>query len=80
MAPEHKFETAAKLCKEVIGGFCEGQLALEEASEVLRDALHILGSPHIKVSAMRDHAASVRDCSVWLASARYALLLGWPQR
>lgn len=51
MAPEHKFETAARLCKEVVGGFCEGSLPLEEAPEVLRDALLILGCPHIKAGA-----------------------------
>ena len=50
MAPEHKFETAARLSKEVVGGFCEGgALSLQEAPEVLRDALCILASPHIKV-------------------------------
>jgi hypothetical protein len=54
MAPEHKFATAAKLCSEVLGGFADGLLPLDGASEVLRDALHILASKDIKVFLQDD--------------------------
>jgi hypothetical protein len=56
MSPEHKFNTAAKLCAEVLAGVVDGLLPLAECSEVLRDALHVLGSKDIKVrgrSALR---------------------------
>lgn len=49
MAPEHKFNTAAKLCSSVLAGVVDGLLPLAECSEVLRDALHVLGCKDIKV-------------------------------
>ena len=65
MAPEHKFETAARLCKDVITAFCEGNLSLTEAPEVLRDALHILASPDLKVCPCLWRYASLHSTS-WL--------------
>ncbi|KAK9803508.1 hypothetical protein WJX73_000161 [Symbiochloris irregularis] len=65
MAPEHKFETAARLSKDVVGAFCEGgSLSLQEAPEVLRDALSILASPHIKVAASRGGFASASQADL----------------
>lgn len=50
MAPEHKFATAAKLCQDILGGFADNSLRLNDASEVLRDSLTILASKEIKAS------------------------------
>ena len=61
MTPEHKFATAARLCQEVLGGVADGALPLEEAGEVLGDALRVLSSKHIKVSAGRGGAAAAAD-------------------
>ena len=49
MAPEHRFETGARLTREVVAAFCDGALSLQESPEVLHDALAILGSKDIKV-------------------------------
>ncbi|WIA29655.1 hypothetical protein OEZ86_012141 [Tetradesmus obliquus] len=53
MSPEHKFSSAAKLCGEVLAGVADGLLPLAECEEVLRDALSLLASKDIKVSASR---------------------------
>ncbi|KAF6260358.1 non-SMC mitotic condensation complex subunit 1-domain-containing protein [Scenedesmus sp. NREL 46B-D3] len=53
MSPEHKFSSAAKLCGEVLAGVADGLLPLAECGEVLRDALCLLASKDIKVSASR---------------------------
>ncbi|KAF5842057.1 non-SMC mitotic condensation complex subunit 1-domain-containing protein [Dunaliella salina] len=55
MSPEHKFATQAKLVAEVLGAVADGLLPLHEAGaeEVLGDALRLLGSKEIKVSASR---------------------------
>lgn len=53
MSQEHKFSTAAKLCSEVLAGVADGALPLAECEEVLGDALRLLGSKEIKVSASR---------------------------
>ena len=51
MAPEHRFETGARLTREVLAAFCEGGLSPQESPEVLHDALAILGSQDLKVLA-----------------------------
>ncbi|KAF8073170.1 Ncapd3 [Scenedesmus sp. PABB004] len=53
MSPEHKFSSAAKLAGEVLAGVADGLLPLAEAEEVLRDALVLMASKDIKVSASR---------------------------
>lgn len=50
MAPEHKFASAARLCSDVLTAFADSVFPLEQASEILRDALSILASKEIKVS------------------------------
>jgi len=65
MAPEHKFATSARLCSEVLSGFADGLLSLDSASEVLRDALHILASKDVKVDAPRalcPHQICIHHC------------------
>lgn len=49
MSPEHKFNSAAKLCGEVFAGVADGLLPLSECEEVLRDALCLMASKEIKV-------------------------------
>ncbi|CAD7705077.1 unnamed protein product [Ostreobium quekettii] len=49
MRPEHKFATAAKLCKEVLAGVADKVLLLDDVEEVLGDAMRILASKEIKV-------------------------------
>eukprot|EP00798_Chlamydomonas_sp_ICE-L_P019509 gene19509-26180_t len=63
MSPEHKFSSQAKLVAEVLGGVADGGLPLEECSEVLGDALRLLGSKEIKVSASRLAAADKDEMS-----------------
>eukprot|EP00775_Hariotina_reticulata_P011091 gene11092-11246_t len=53
MSPEHKFSSAAKLCGEVLAGVADGLLPLSECEEVLRDALCLMASKDIKVSASK---------------------------
>ena len=53
MSPEHKFATSARLCQEVLGGAADGALPLSECAEVVGDALRVLSSKDIKVSAAR---------------------------
>ncbi|GBF90548.1 hypothetical protein Rsub_03119 [Raphidocelis subcapitata] len=53
MSAEHKFSTSAKLAGEVLAGVADGLLPMEEASEVLRDALAVMASKEIKVTASR---------------------------
>ncbi|KIY91854.1 Condensin-2 complex subunit D3 [Monoraphidium neglectum] len=53
MSSEHKFSTSAKLANEVLAGVADGLLPLEEAGEVLRDALTVLSCKEIKVTASR---------------------------
>ena len=53
MAPEHKFATSARLCSEVLAAFAEGAVALADAGEVLRDALHILACRDIRARQVR---------------------------
>ena len=50
MSPEHKFNSAAKLCGEVLAGVADGLLPLCECEEVLRDALCLMACKEIKVS------------------------------
>lgn len=68
MAPEHKFATSARLCSEVLSGFADGALSLKTASEVLRDALHILASKDAK-ARLKLAELMPADCPV--------LVLGW---
>ncbi len=49
MSPEHKFNSAAKLCGEVLAGVADGLLPLSECAEVLRDALCLMACKEIKV-------------------------------
>lgn len=49
MSPEHKFNSAAKLCGEVLAGVADGLLPLSECEEVLRDALCLMACKEIKV-------------------------------
>ena len=49
MAPEHRFETGARLTREVVAAFCDGGLSLQESPEVLHDALIILAHKDLKV-------------------------------
>jgi condensin-2 complex subunit D3 len=49
MSAEHRFSTSAKLANEVLAGVADGLLPLEEATEVLRDALTVLACKEIKV-------------------------------
>lgn len=58
MSPEHKFATAARLSSEVLGGVADETLSLSGCGEVLADALRILASPDIKVSAPKGGVAA----------------------
>lgn len=58
MAPEHKFDSAAKICSELLTAFADGILPLEHAAEVLRDALAILASKEVKVMIFSSFSAS----------------------
>ena len=49
MAPEHRFETGARLTREVLAAFCGGCLSVQESPEVLHDTLAILGSKDLQV-------------------------------
>ena len=46
-------QITAKLCEEILGGVADGTLELHESEGVLGDALHILASKEIKLSAVR---------------------------
>lgn len=52
MSPEHKFNSAAKLCGEVLAGVADGLLPLSECEEVLRDALCLMACKEIKVGTI----------------------------
>lgn len=52
MSPEHKFNSAAKLCGEVLAGVADGLLPLSECEEVLRDALCLMACKEIKVGGV----------------------------
>ena len=41
MAPEHRFETAARLTREVVTAFCEGGLSLQVGSALENHMLHL---------------------------------------
>lgn len=62
MSPEHKFNSAAKLCGEVLAGVADGLLPLCECEEVLRDALCLMACKEIKVRVLVTCAVdSVRE-------------------
>lgn len=46
-------QITARLCEEILGGVADGTLELHESEGVLGDALHILASKEIKLSAVR---------------------------
>lgn len=46
-------QITARLCEEILGGVADGTLELQESEGVLGDALHILASKEIKLSAVR---------------------------
>ena len=56
MTPEHKFQIAAKICEDCVGGFVEGKLCFDAQGEILRDSLLVLASREIKaeVSCARE--------------------------
>jgi hypothetical protein len=51
MSPDQKFNTVAKLCRDVLAGVADGSLSVDEpeCEEVLRDALAVLACPEIRV-------------------------------
>jgi condensin-2 complex subunit D3 len=56
---ETKFHIAAKLAQEVLGALVEGVFPLDAASApVIKDALLVLASPHIKMSTGKRGAAA----------------------
>ncbi|GIL80353.1 hypothetical protein Vretifemale_9598 [Volvox reticuliferus] len=61
MSPEHRFSAFARLTAEVLGGVVDGALPLEEAGEVLGDALRLLVCKDMKVNANRFGAAAEDD-------------------
>ncbi len=69
---EQRFQVTAKLCEEVLGGVADGSLQLAASEGVLADALHILASKEIKLSAVQRYnkvlPVWVRGC-VWLCMA-----------
>ena len=48
---EQRFQVTSKLCEEVLGAVADGALALGDVHDVLDDALHVLASKEIKLSA-----------------------------
>ena len=81
MSAEHRFAACAKLVAEVLGGVVDGMLPLGECSEVLGDALRLLGSKEMKVGAGRagQGGKGRRVRAVWAgipAHSTVALLLG----
>ena len=62
MAPESRFQTMAKVVQQVVQRFAEGDLPLEApATDVLADALHVLGSPDLYVGAAGGLGDAVED-------------------
>jgi len=50
---EQRFQIMAKLCEDILGGVADGTLALAQAEGVLGDALHMMASKEIKLSAVQ---------------------------
>lgn len=69
MSPEHKFNSAAKLCGEVLAGVADGLLPLSECEEVLRDALCLMACKEIKVrlplSSSTQHTRRIKLPLLW---------------
>ncbi|GIL49185.1 hypothetical protein Vafri_5652 [Volvox africanus] len=61
MSPEHRFSAFARLTAEVLGGVVDGALPLEEAGEVLGDALRLLACKEMRINANRFGAAAEDD-------------------
>lgn len=58
MSDEGRFNLTRKLCQEVLGGFTDGDITLDQDSvSVLKDVLLILSSKNIKLSSMKAKAA-----------------------
>ena len=48
---EQRFQITSKLCEDVLGAVADGAMGLDACQDVLDDALHILSSKEIKLSA-----------------------------
>jgi condensin-2 complex subunit D3 len=53
---EQRFQITSKLCEEILGAVADGALPLSESEDVLDDALFILASKEIKLSAVQRFA------------------------
>ena len=77
---EQRFQVTAKLCEEVLGGVADGSLQLAASEGVLADALHILASKEIKLSAVQRYnkvlPMCVCACACACACACVLILLG----
>ena len=54
---EQRFQVTSKLCEEVLGAVADGALPLDDCHDVLEDALHVLASKEIRLSAAQRFGA-----------------------
>lgn len=57
---EQRFQTTSKLCEEILGAVADGIIPLANADGVLGDALHILSSKEIRLSAVQRFATAAQ--------------------
>ncbi|QDZ17596.1 subunit D3 of condensin-2 complex [Chloropicon primus] len=74
MAPEHKFQIAAKLCEDCIGHFVENTLDFDTHSEVLRDTLVVLSSKEIKADIAVQSFEAEEDRKLAFAAVKGKLI------
>ncbi|EKX51720.1 hypothetical protein GUITHDRAFT_102325 [Guillardia theta CCMP2712] len=66
---EQKFQITAKLCEEVLGAVADGTMGLHAAEDVLGDALYLLSSKEIKLSALQKTKAGDEEREEEVAQA-----------
>ena len=56
---EQRFQITARLCEDVLGGVADGTLPLAACEGLLADALHVLASKEIKLSAVQRYTRAL---------------------
>jgi len=56
---EQRFQITAKLCEDILGGVADDSMRLVESEDVLSDALYVLASKEIKLSAVQRYNKAV---------------------
>ena len=56
---EQRFQITARLCEDVLGGVADGTLPMAACEGLLADALHVLASKEIKLSAVQRYTRAL---------------------